>query len=102
MAICSYLVIPEEGAARGLARRLAALPGCDVARAENRDLLVLVTETRGPSEQVALRERIEGLDGVRALVLTFGDIDPDAAGDPPARTRGKSRPLPVAPPRRGA
>lgn len=78
MAICSYLVIPAEGAAEALANRLAALPGCDVARARDREVLVLVTDTAGPAEEGALRERLMDMPGVRALVLTFGDVDPDA------------------------
>jgi nitrate reductase NapAB chaperone NapD len=87
MAICSYLVIPREGAGAALAQRLAALPGCDVARAENRDVLVLVTDTAGPEEEATLRGRIAALPEVHTLVLTFGEIDPDAS-DPP-RPRGR-------------
>jgi nitrate reductase NapAB chaperone NapD len=85
MAICSYLVIPRDGRAASLARQLAALPGCDVARAENREVLVLVTETANPEAEAALRERIAGLDEVRSLVLTFGEIDPDASPPLPPR-----------------
>jgi hypothetical protein len=75
MAICGYLVIPAaDGGA--LAARLALLPGCDVARARNRDVLVLVTDTPGPAEERALREQLARMPGIRSLVLTFGDLDP--------------------------
>lgn len=74
MAICSYVVIPARGAAETLIRRLAALPGCDVARATNRDVLLLVTDTSGPEEDEALRTALERMDGVRGLVLTFGEL----------------------------
>ena len=85
MPICSYLVIPEDGALAGVAERLTALPGCDVVSAENRDVLILVTETPGLEEESALRHRVEALDGIQALLLTFGEIDPDAPiGDPVA------------------
>jgi nitrate reductase NapAB chaperone NapD len=79
MSVCSYLVIPAAGTAKAVARRLAAIPGCEVTPAENRDVLVLVTETEGRDEEKALRATVEGVEGVMALVLTFGEIDPDAA-----------------------
>lgn len=83
MPICSYLVIPERGAAERVERDLAQLSGCDVARARNRDLLILVTETPGLEEEEELRERVEGLEGIQALLLTFGEIDPETGlGDP--------------------
>jgi nitrate reductase NapAB chaperone NapD len=92
MPICSYLVIPEEGSARELTRRLGALPGCDVTRAENRDVLLLVTDTPGPDEDRALRETVEGMEGIHALVLAFGEIDPDTPqADPLADGRSKRR-----------
>jgi len=76
MTTCSYVVIPAEGAAETLTERLAALPGCDVARARNRDVLLLVTETSGPEEDHALRTLLERTDGVLALILTFGELMP--------------------------
>jgi nitrate reductase NapAB chaperone NapD len=75
MAICSYLVIPQPGASAALCERLIALPGCEVVPAVNHDLLVLVTDTPGRDEENSLRERIERLDGIQALVLTFGEVD---------------------------
>ncbi len=81
--ICSYLVIPEDGALARVVERLTALPGCDVVSAENRDVLILVTDTPGLEEEGALRRKVEALDGIQALLLTFGEIDPDTQiGDP--------------------
>jgi nitrate reductase NapAB chaperone NapD len=76
MPICSYLVVPEVGEVEAVRARLAALPGCDVVRAANRELLLLVTETPDAAGETALREQVERLDGVSALVLTFGEIAP--------------------------
>jgi nitrate reductase NapAB chaperone NapD len=76
VAICSYLVIPEEGAAPALAAQLAAVPGCEVVRAENREVLILVTDTPGPEDEASLRVVLEGLPGIRALILTFGELEP--------------------------
>lgn len=75
MAICSYLVIPRPGETEALCERLTALPGCDVAPAVNRDLLILVTDTPDREQENLLRDRIEAMDGIQALVLTFGEVD---------------------------
>lgn len=77
MPICSYLVVPEPGAKACLRERLAGLDGCEVVEAENRDVLILVTETPGLEEEESLRSEVEALDGIEALLFTFGEIDPD-------------------------
>jgi nitrate reductase NapAB chaperone NapD len=100
MPVCSYLVIPERGAEEPLARRLSALEGCDVAVAENRNLLLLVTDTPTPDADRALRDTIETLPGLQGLVLAFGEIDPDTEqADPIAEDRrGRRKRLPVVDP----
>ncbi len=77
MPICSYLVIPEAGAADRVRDRLAEMPGCEPVRAENRELVILVTDTPGLEEERELRSRIEAVGGVQALLMTFGEIDPE-------------------------
>ena len=80
MPICSYLALPIAGQADSLSARLGALPGCEVVRATNRDVMVVLTETRDQAEEEALRSRLEAVEGLSALVLTFGEIRPDASG----------------------
>ena len=77
MPICSYLVVPEQDALERVNERLMNLAGCEVARAENRDVMILVTETSDLQEEHDLRSRVEAIDGIQALFLTFGEIDPD-------------------------
>lgn len=74
MPILSYLVLPVPGAADQVARQLMAIPGCEVVRAENRDLLILVTETAGDAEEQVLRASLAETAGIRAVSLTFGDV----------------------------
>ena len=93
--ICSYLVISEPGASAPVAERLTALPGCEVVRAENRDVLILVTDTPGLEEESALRREVEAMDGIQALLLTFGEIDPDIAIGDPISVDERGRRLPV-------
>ena len=77
MAICSYVVLTEPGAAAETADRIATLRGCEVVPARAHDVLLLVTETEGPAQDEALRARLEATAGVIALLLTFGATDPD-------------------------
>ncbi len=92
MPVCSYLVIPEPECVDTLARDLDSLSGCEVARSENRGLLLLVTDTPGPDEDRELRRRIEGMEGIQAMVLTFGEIDPDTDQADPIRSEQKKGP----------
>lgn len=98
MPICSYLILPVEGAVETLTDHLAALPGCEVLRAENRDLLILVTDTSGPEEDDALHDLLAQRESIQALLLTFGELDPQAPGDPRAIVWRKGRRLPVLEP----
>jgi nitrate reductase NapAB chaperone NapD len=78
MPVCSYVVIPEPGSAAAVAARLAALPGCETVRAENRDVILLVTDTSSDAEEAALRRALDATPGILTIVLAFGDLDPDA------------------------
>lgn len=85
MPICSYLVVPEPGALESVNERLANLAGCEVEKAENRDVMILVTETSSLQEEHDLRSSVEAMTGIQALFLTFGEIDPDTeVADPVA------------------
>lgn len=98
MPICSYLVAPDDGRRNEVALALRRIPGCDVVSAENRDLLLLVTDTADLDAEAALRARVEAVPGVRGLVLAFGEIDPDMTeSDPLARTGKRTKRLRVLP-----
>lgn len=75
MAISSYLVIAGPGSKAAVQERLEALPNCEVVPAEAHDVLILVTETTGRAEEDALRGRLEALEGVQALMQTFGEVE---------------------------
>ena len=96
MPVSSYLVAPDDGRRADVALALGRIPGCDVVPAENRDLLLLVTDTPDLSAEAELRASIEAIEGVRGLVMTFGEIDPDTTeADPLARDRKKGKGLPM-------
>jgi nitrate reductase NapAB chaperone NapD len=85
MPVCSYLVIPEPGAKNQVRRRLERAEGCEVVEAENRDLLILLTDTPGLEEEALLRSTVEEIDGIEALLFTFGQIDPETEVADPIR-----------------
>ena len=72
MTIQSYLVYPEPGRIAALTATLARIPGCEVIASENRDLLVLVTETPDEAAQKNLEARLETLDGAACLAMVGG------------------------------
>jgi nitrate reductase NapAB chaperone NapD len=75
MVICSYVLIAAPGSADALSRRIALLPGCEVVRAGNRDVLLVVTEAEDAERDGALRDRIASMEGVRSLALAFGEVE---------------------------
>lgn len=84
MPVCSYLVIPEAGSELAVVRGLNALAGCEVVRSVNRPVLILVTETAGREEDEALRRRLDGMEGIAALILAFGEIEATSGPADPA------------------
>ena len=91
MPICSYLVLPEAGCRSGVAATLSALPGCEVEPAENKDLLLLVTDTSTPEEDRRLMAQVEAIPGVQAMVLCFGEVDPETNERDPLKDRSPSK-----------
>jgi nitrate reductase NapAB chaperone NapD len=88
MPVCGYVVLPRPGALEDAARDLRRIEGCEVFPAENDDLLLLVTESDSVQDDQELRQRVNGVPGIQALLLTFGEIDPDTPmGDPVREAR---------------
>ena len=75
MQICSYLVYPVKGKYKTLEKRLLSLPGCEVVPAENKDVLILVTETKGKAEENKLQKSLKQIKEIQCLALTFGSVD---------------------------
>lgn len=77
MPIMSYLAYPVEGETDELFSALQAMPECEVHRSDNRDLLVLVTDTTGKEQEDRLQERLKNIDSLALLALVSGFSDPD-------------------------
>jgi nitrate reductase NapAB chaperone NapD len=69
MTVQSFLIYPQTGRLEAVTQSLCEIPSCEVIRAENRDLLILVTETGDAEAQKKLEARIEELAGVECVAL---------------------------------
>ena len=72
MPVKSYLAHPLEGKKQLLVEAIKAIDGCEVIPAENKDLLVVVTETESINQDEILKEKIEAIDSLKLLALVSG------------------------------
>ena len=72
MPITSYLAHPLEGKKTELIKALASFKECDVIPAENKEVLVVVTETENTEEENILKDKIEAIDSLKFLALVSG------------------------------
>lgn len=75
MGICSYVVLSSPGQRDAVGTRIAAIPGCEVIPAEAHDVLLVVAEGSAALGDRELRERVEALEGVHAMALTFAEVE---------------------------
>ena len=69
MPIKSYLAIAHKGKKEVLQQTLNALPTCECTPAENKDVLVLITETETDAEDKILFKNINKLEDLLLLTL---------------------------------
>ena len=72
MPIKSYLAFVDPDRFVPLCDQLAAYPWADVHPAENRPLLVVVTDTADAEEERRAGAILESLDGIQCLALVHG------------------------------
>ena len=72
MPIKSYLAHPHEGKKAVLIDALSNLENCEVIPAENKDLLILVTDTNNRLEEEYLKEKIEAVESLKLLAMVSG------------------------------
>lgn len=72
MAIISYLAHPHEGQKEALFKALTQVNQCDVIPAENKDVLVVVTDTLDKNADEKVKEQIETISSLKLLVMVSG------------------------------
>jgi nitrate reductase NapAB chaperone NapD len=69
MPVKSYIAHAAPGSAHQLAQSIAALPGCSVVPAENRDAVVVITDSPSEEAETELRSHLEQLETLISLTL---------------------------------
>ncbi len=72
MPIKSYLVHPIEGERDKLIETLSSIDECEVTSAENKDLLILVTETFDENQESMLKQKLDALTNIKVITLVSG------------------------------
>ncbi len=76
MPIKSYLAHPHNGKKEILINALSALSNCEIIPAENKEVVVLITETDTEEQDKKLKEQIETIDSLKLLALVSGFNNP--------------------------
>ena len=72
MPIKSYLAHPEEGQKEALIQALSKIDHCDVIPSENKDLLIVVTDTENKTDDEKVKESIESIKSLKLLAMVSG------------------------------
>lgn len=72
MGVRSFLVHVAPGTRDDVARALRADPACDVYPAENRDVVVVVSDLDDRRAEEAFDERLSAIPGVMHVALVAG------------------------------
>ena len=75
MPVFSYLAYPKQGAKEQLIKDLASLDFCEATPADNKEILILVTDTPGDDQEKALQKKLKKLNSLESLGMTFGHVD---------------------------
>lgn len=72
MPIKSYLAHPLKGQKKQLIADLSALNNCEIIPAENKDVIVVITDTETDIEENLLKDKIETFTSLKLLALVSG------------------------------
>ena len=72
MPIKSYLAHPHDGRKAELIKALQNIGECEVIPAQNKDVLVVVTETESKIEEDILKQKLESIESLKLLALVSG------------------------------
>ncbi|MFT7611250.1 MAG: nitrate reductase NapAB chaperone NapD [Parvicellaceae bacterium] len=76
MPIKSYLAHPQDGKKEALVLALSSFTECDVFPAENREILIVVTETKNKEAEKKLKEKLESINSLKLLAMVSGFKSP--------------------------
>jgi len=77
MPIKSYLVHPTEGQMQKALEVISTMEGCEAIPAQNKNLIVLVTDTSSKQADTELLEQLSRLESIQHFSLVAGYNDPE-------------------------
>lgn len=75
MPVFSYLAYPEKDKKQQLIAELSSIEYCEVNPADNKDVIILITDAPDVETDKALQEKIQALDSLQSISMTFGHTD---------------------------
>ena len=75
MPICGYVVYPVSGKADELRRMLGAMPECAVRVSDQKNVLVMVTDTPDDQREKELQEKLNAIPAIQCLAMTFAHLE---------------------------
>ncbi len=72
MPIKSYLAYPHEGQKKQLTQALTTLSKCEVIPAQNKEVLVVLTDTQTEAEEQRLKIRLDAISSLKLLAMVAG------------------------------
>ncbi len=75
MPIKSYIIHPKKGYKDLLIQEMSAIKQCSVYPAENKDIIVLVTDTQDKEEDKTLTSQIHELNVIDHMAMVTGFDD---------------------------
>ncbi len=75
MPVFSYLAYPRNNKKEQLIQELTSFDYCEVTPADNKDVLILITDAPDSETDKALQKKIQGLDSLLSISMAFGHTD---------------------------
>ncbi len=72
MPIKSYLAHPYDGKKKELIKAISTIKQCEFIPAQNKDILILITETENKQEEEILRQKLDNIDSLKLLAMVSG------------------------------
>lgn len=72
MPIKSYIAIPKHGKKAKLLGELDSLKGCETVPAENKEVIVVITETESDEQDKTMQDNLNTLEYLAHLTMVAG------------------------------
>jgi nitrate reductase NapAB chaperone NapD len=75
MPVCSYIVHVKENKLPDVSIELETKDECTVYPAQNKEMLILVTETSDDNSEDKLKEKLNEITDIECMALTFANFE---------------------------